>query len=45
MTVYRFMKDEAWPKPVSACTGACLENWQAVAPVEASDTEGVQRRG
>ncbi|MET9356132.1 SCO0930 family lipoprotein, partial [Streptomyces sp. NPDC006617] len=45
MTVYRFMKDEAWPKPVSACTGACLEKWPVVAPVEANDTKGVERKG
>ncbi|MEU6100610.1 SCO0930 family lipoprotein [Streptomyces flaveolus] len=45
MTVYRFMKDEAWPKPVSACTGACLEKWPVVAPVEANDTKGVVKKG
>ncbi|MGC0328226.1 putative lipoprotein with Yx(FWY)xxD motif [Streptomyces sp. SAI-170] len=45
MTVYRFMKDEAWPKPVSACTGACLEKWPAVEPVAANDTKGVQKKG
>ncbi|MET7697441.1 SCO0930 family lipoprotein [Streptomyces sp. NPDC005485] len=45
MTVYRFMKDEAWPKPVSNCTGACLEKWPVVAPVEANDTKGVQKKG
>ncbi|MGW0818124.1 SCO0930 family lipoprotein [Streptomyces viridiviolaceus] len=45
MTVYRFMKDEAWPEPVSACTGACLEKWPAVAPVAAADTKGVQKKG
>ncbi|WP_369231046.1 SCO0930 family lipoprotein [Streptomyces sp. R21] len=45
MTVYRFMKDEAWPKPVSNCTGACLEKWPVVAPVDASDTKGVQKKG
>jgi predicted lipoprotein with Yx(FWY)xxD motif len=45
MTVYRFMKDEAWPKPVSACTGACLEKWPAVAPVATNDTKGVQKKG
>ncbi|GGL65167.1 lipoprotein [Streptomyces fumigatiscleroticus] len=45
MTVYRFMKDEAWPKPVSACTGACLEKWPAVAPVATGDTKGVQKKG
>ncbi|MFF8634218.1 SCO0930 family lipoprotein [Streptomyces pilosus] len=45
MTVYRFMKDEAWPKPVSACTGACLEKWPAVAPVDFADTKGIQKKG
>ncbi|MDO0924627.1 SCO0930 family lipoprotein [Streptomyces sp. TG1A-8] len=45
MTVYRFMKDEAWPKSVSRCTGACLEKWPAVAPVAADDTEGVRKKG
>ncbi|WP_225635855.1 SCO0930 family lipoprotein [Streptomyces solaniscabiei] len=45
MTVYRFMKDEAWPEPVSACTGACLEKWPVVAPVEANDTKGVVKKG
>ena len=45
MTVYRFLKDKAWPDPVSACTGACLEKWPAVAPVQANDTEGVVKKG
>ncbi|GHB33032.1 lipoprotein [Streptomyces viridiviolaceus] len=45
MTVYRFMKDEAWPEPVSACNGACLEKWPAVAPVAAADTKGVEKKG
>ncbi|MCT9082483.1 SCO0930 family lipoprotein, partial [Streptomyces fulvoviolaceus] len=45
MTVYRFMKDEAWPEPVSNCTGACLEKWPAVAPVATNDTEDVQKKG
>jgi Uncharacterized protein conserved in bacteria len=45
MTVYRFMKDQAWPVSKSACTGACLEKWPAVAPVPASDTKGVQKKG
>jgi predicted lipoprotein with Yx(FWY)xxD motif len=45
MTVYRFLKDEAWPEPVSACTGACLEKWPVVAPVEANDTEGLPKKG
>lgn len=45
MTVYRFIKDQAWPKSVSNCTGACLEKWPAVAPVETADTEGVVKKG
>ncbi len=44
-TVYRFMKDEAWPKPVSNCTGACLEKWPAVEPVDFGDTKGIQEKG
>ncbi|MEV7284872.1 SCO0930 family lipoprotein [Streptomyces sp. NPDC093252] len=45
MTVYRFLKDEAWPEPVSACTGECLAKWPVVAPVANDDTEGVQKKG
>jgi predicted lipoprotein with Yx(FWY)xxD motif len=45
MTVYRFAKDKAWPKPVSNCNGACLEKWPAVAPVSSNDTKGVQKKG
>ncbi|MFF4760212.1 SCO0930 family lipoprotein [Streptomyces sp. NPDC001292] len=45
MTVYRFSKDQAWPKSVSACTGSCLEKWPAVAPVAAGDTKGVVKKG
>ncbi|MEU6404922.1 SCO0930 family lipoprotein [Streptomyces sp. NPDC046985] len=45
MTVYRFLKDKAWPKSVSACTGACLEKWPAVAPVPPNDTKGVKKKG
>ncbi|CAL9622308.1 SCO0930 family lipoprotein [Streptomyces sp. enrichment culture] len=45
MTVYRFMKDEAWPEPVSACTGACLEKWPVVEPVAVNDTKGVEKKG
>ncbi|MGV9787351.1 SCO0930 family lipoprotein [Streptomyces sp. NPDC003435] len=44
-TVYRFLKDKAWPKSVSACVGACLEKWPAVAPVSADDTQGVKKKG
>ncbi|MHB9857467.1 SCO0930 family lipoprotein [Streptomyces sp. YIM S03343] len=45
MTVYRFLKDKAWPKSVSNCTGACLEKWPAVGPVAANDTKGVIKKG
>ncbi|MEU2286264.1 SCO0930 family lipoprotein [Streptomyces sp. NPDC013178] len=45
MTVYRFLKDKAWPKPVSNCNGACVEKWPVVAPVATNDTEGVQKKG
>ncbi|MBN0042881.1 hypothetical protein JS756_01870 [Streptomyces actuosus] len=45
MTVYRFLKDKAWPKPVSACTGGCLEKWPAVSPVATDDTKDVQKKG
>ncbi|MFF0200648.1 SCO0930 family lipoprotein [Streptomyces sp. NPDC005017] len=45
MTVYRFMKDEAWPKPVSACVDACLDKWPVVAPVAVNDTKGVEKKG
>jgi len=45
MTVYRFLKDVAWPDPISNCTGSCLEKWPAVAPVEANDTKGVEKKG
>ncbi|WP_434599449.1 SCO0930 family lipoprotein [Streptomyces sp. A5-4] len=44
MTVYRFNKDSAWPMK-TACTGACLEKWPAVPPVEKNDTEGVLKKG
>ncbi|MFJ5259919.1 SCO0930 family lipoprotein [Streptomyces sp. NPDC088387] len=45
MTVYRFMKDEAWPEPVSNCAGTCVEKWPVVAPVETNDTKDVQKKG
>ncbi|WP_432026278.1 SCO0930 family lipoprotein [Streptomyces sp. 1222.5] len=45
MTVYRFMKDQAWPKSVSNCLGACLEKWPAVDPVSADNTKGVKKKG
>ena len=40
MTVYRFMKDSPWPMK-TACTGACLEKWPVVEPVDAKDTKGI----
>ncbi|WP_112468678.1 SCO0930 family lipoprotein [Streptomyces triticisoli] len=45
MTVYRFTKDQAWPKSVSACTGSCLEKWPAVAPVAENDVKGIVKKG
>lgn len=44
-TVYRFLKDQAWPESVSRCTGTCLEKWPAVGPVAAGDTKGVKKKG
>ncbi len=44
MTVYRFKKDSAWPMK-TACTGACLEKWPVVSPVEKNDVEGVTTKG
>lgn len=44
MTVYRFMKDSAWPMK-TACTGACLEKWPVVASVDKNDTEGILKKG
>jgi predicted lipoprotein with Yx(FWY)xxD motif len=43
-TVYRFMKDSPWPMK-TACTGACLEKWPVIAPVEANDTKGIDLKG
>ncbi|ALV31938.1 SCO0930 family lipoprotein [Streptomyces sp. CdTB01] len=45
MTVYRFIKDVAWPKVISNCAGACLEKWPAVAPVSPNDTKGIEKKG
>ncbi|OAH14867.1 SCO0930 family lipoprotein [Streptomyces jeddahensis] len=44
MTVYRFMKDSAWPMK-TACTGACLEKWPVVEPVAKNDTKGILQKG
>lgn len=45
MTVYRFVKDVAWPKPISHCTGPCLAKWPAVSPVASGDTKGIEKKG
>ncbi|MFM9611888.1 SCO0930 family lipoprotein [Streptomyces niveiscabiei] len=45
MTVYRFVKDKAWPKPVSNCKGECLEKWPIVAPVDFEDTKDIPEKG
>ncbi|MFF8841811.1 SCO0930 family lipoprotein [Streptomyces sp. NPDC015127] len=44
MTVYRFMKDSAWPMK-TACTGDCLEKWPVVEPVDKNDTVGILKKG
>jgi predicted lipoprotein with Yx(FWY)xxD motif len=44
MTVYRFMKDSAWPMK-TACTGDCLTKWPVVAPVAKNDTNGILLKG
>ncbi|MCX4820858.1 SCO0930 family lipoprotein [Streptomyces sp. NBC_01142] len=44
MTVYRFMKDSAWPMK-TACTGDCLKKWPVVEPVGKNDTEGILKKG
>lgn len=44
MTVYRFTKDSAWPMK-SACTGACLDKWPVVAPLDIKDTKGIIKKG
>ncbi|MGW2564578.1 SCO0930 family lipoprotein [Streptomyces sp. NPDC001514] len=44
MTVYRFKKDSAWPMK-TACTGACLEKWPVVSPVDKNDAEGILKKG
>ncbi|MGY1495967.1 SCO0930 family lipoprotein [Streptomyces sp. QTS52] len=45
MTVYRFLKDQAWPKPVSACVGACLDKWPVVEPVAFKNTKDIPQKG
>ncbi|GGY07052.1 SCO0930 family lipoprotein [Streptomyces djakartensis] len=44
MTVYRFMKDSQWPMKTQ-CTGACLDKWPVVAPVDEKDTKGIDLQG
>ncbi|GAA3208762.1 SCO0930 family lipoprotein [Streptomyces thermocoprophilus] len=44
MTVYRFLKDKAWPKPVSACTGACLKKWRPWRPSTRTTPRACRRR-
>ncbi|MGW4206046.1 SCO0930 family lipoprotein [Streptomyces sp. NPDC004726] len=44
MTVYRFMKDSAWPMK-TACTADCLKKWPVVAPVDKNDTKGILKKG
>ncbi|MFE7129231.1 SCO0930 family lipoprotein [Streptomyces sp. NPDC057638] len=43
MTVYRFIKDSAWPMK-SACVGECLAKWPVVAPVAKNDTRGILKK-
>ncbi|MFJ8105945.1 SCO0930 family lipoprotein [Streptomyces sp. NPDC096132] len=45
MTVYRFLNDKAWPKPVSNCNDACRDKWPIVDPVDFADTKGIQEKG
>ncbi|WP_416986499.1 SCO0930 family lipoprotein [Streptomyces sp. T028] len=45
MTVYRFVNDKAWPKPVSNCNDACRDKWPIVDPVDFSETKGIQEKG
>ncbi|WP_234018959.1 MULTISPECIES: SCO0930 family lipoprotein [unclassified Streptomyces] len=44
MTVYRFLKDSAWPIK-SNCVGACAQKWPAVAPVAKNDTKDIPLKG
>ncbi|WP_338702774.1 SCO0930 family lipoprotein [Streptomyces sp. Q6] len=44
MTVYRFLKDSAWPIK-SNCVGACAQKWPAVAPVAKNDTKNIPLKG
>ncbi|MFI1018517.1 SCO0930 family lipoprotein [Streptomyces sp. NPDC020965] len=44
MTVYRFLKDSAWPMK-TACVGECLTKWPVVAPVAKNDTKGILKKG
>ncbi|MER5946386.1 SCO0930 family lipoprotein [Streptomyces sp. NPDC001904] len=44
MTVYRFLKDSAWPIK-SNCVGACATKWPAVEPVGKNDTKNIPLKG
>ncbi|WP_353947297.1 SCO0930 family lipoprotein [Streptomyces sp. HUAS MG91] len=44
MTVYRFLKDSAWPIK-SNCVGACATKWPAVEPVAKNDTKSIPLKG
>ncbi|MYT74803.1 MULTISPECIES: SCO0930 family lipoprotein [unclassified Streptomyces] len=44
MTVYRFLKDSAWPIK-SNCVGACATKWPAVEPVAKNDTKDIPLKG
>ncbi|MEU6844113.1 SCO0930 family lipoprotein [Streptomyces sp. NPDC046716] len=44
MTVYRFLKDSAWPIK-SNCVGACATKWPAVEPVAKNDTKNIPLKG
>ncbi|EKX66497.1 hypothetical protein Sipo8835_13435 [Streptomyces ipomoeae] len=44
MTVYRFLKDTQWPMSTK-CTGACLDKWPVVAPVDKNDTKNILLKG
>ncbi|MET9494701.1 SCO0930 family lipoprotein [Streptomyces sp. NPDC006552] len=44
MTVYRFLKDSAWPIK-SNCVGACAQKWPALAPVAKNDTKNIPLKG
>lgn len=45
MRGHRFRKDEAWPKPVSAGTGARPDERTVVAPAAAQGAKGLEEKG